>query len=164
MSNIQTKLPTVATVQTNGNGSHKLAAQQIADTQELRRLQVELERLRAENTELRKRLRYNANHVRIAQRAKADAMLFVADILADKDVSRAAMEARHDMSRRRWEYARAALKAAGMTDSYYRLKSRNAKAILHNLNELVERIEEAGRLDEIVRNLPRCRSRERWTW
>ena len=149
----------MTTLAANG---HKYVAP--ADLAEVRRLQLQIEQLRAENTELRKRLHYNGRAVRVAQRAKRDALLFAADILAERDVSLIAMQARHGMPRRRWENARAALRAVDMADRYYRLRTTNIRAVMAALNDLIERVEDDGSAEIIYRHLPAWRRRERLRW
>lgn len=141
------------------NGHH-IHAQRVVDVQEIERLQLDNKRLRNENQLLRDRLRYSTYHVFVAQQIKADALQMAQDVLAGLDVSREAMDARRNMSRRRWEKARAALRAANCADGYNRLMVLDVPTIQRRLGDLVERIEAAGNWGEVIVYLPRARRRE----
>jgi hypothetical protein len=78
----------------------------------------EIQRLRNENTQLRKALLLNGRAARIAERAYRDATLFIGDIMAGLPVSQYDMNERHGMTRRRWEWARALQKLASVANAY----------------------------------------------
>ena len=122
------------------------------------RLEAELHASRLENYRLRQALQMSAETTRIADQAYRDARLFVAALHADEDVSRPAMQHNHGMTRRRWEWARALMRLAEITDSYYRLKVWNVltaeKALLAARDSATENPK------ALRRYLPRVRRNE----
>lgn len=131
----------------------------LPELDELQRLRLDNARLRAEAAELRKRINANGWTARIAQRAADDAMLFIADLHRGLSVSRLAMDTRHGMSRRRWEYARALLAAARVANRWYRVTVFDAAAVQRAIDAAAKRAAEDG--DVIVARLPPGRVRER---
>lgn len=131
-----------------------------AEYEELRRLKLENLRLKAENAELAARTRYALRGGRIALQARDDALRLFSDLQMGQDVSRLDMARRHGMTRRRWEWARAALMAARLTDGYYRIhEGLDARTVERALDALVDRVQLDG-LHALKMRLPNCRQRE----
>lgn len=144
-------------------GSYPIAnSAPLIDYERLRRLELDVKRLRDENAALALQLRHAMTPGRIAQRARDDAMLLVGDYLAGLLVSRLAMETRHGLGRRRWEWARALLRYARCTDQWYRLQILDPRELERRLDAAVERIVNAGDagLAALKERLPRGRRRE----
>lgn len=142
-------------LQSRNGAGFRAANAQLVDYEELRRLQLEVARLRRENAAMALQVRHAMTPGRIAQRATDDAMLLVGDFFAGQLVSREEMYRRHGMSRRRWEWARALLRYARCTDRYYRFSHINDPArIAEKLGRAVDRLLDAGSLDELKRHLP----------
>lgn len=146
------------------NGTSAGAGQDIAILRHRHELEHEIRRLRRENTELRKRLRFDSQPSRIARRAREDALAIVTDLHTGLDVAMAAMEARRGMSRRRWEWARAILRMADCTNLRYQLKVMDPAEVERRLSQAVERIIEGQHLRDLEGHLPPSRRRERWNF
>ena len=131
-----------------------------AEYEELRRLKLENLRLQAENAEMALRVRYALRGGRIALQARDDALRLFSDLQMGQDVSRLDMARRHGMTRRRWEWARAALMAARLTDGFYRIHDGlDARTVERALDALVDRVQRDG-LHVLKMRLPNCRQRE----
>jgi predicted glycosyl hydrolase (DUF1957 family) len=108
---------------TQPNGSSYLtngAASTVSITR-YREMAAQMQALRDENTRLRNRLHQNGWALRISDQAYRDAMLLAAEIMADMDASMDTMREVHGVTRRRWEWARALMRLAGIADTYNRL-------------------------------------------
>lgn len=146
------------------NGTNGQVGREIAIHRHRHELEHEIRRLRRENTQLRNQMHENHTAVRIARRARKDALAIVADLHAGLLVSREAMEARRGISRRRWEWARAMLAAADCTNHFYRLTVQDPAEVDRRLSAVVDAIIETRLLTDLERYLPASRRRERWKW
>ena len=134
-------------------------APDLVDYERMRRLEREVGDLRRQNAALALALRYAQMPGRIAGRARDDAMLLVADYTAGMLIGRAAMEERHGMGRRRWEWCRALLKLARCTDQFYRLQTLDPRLIERRLDNAVDRVIDEG-LHVLKNRLPPGRRNE----
>ena len=121
-------------------------------------LEADLAASRQDAARLRKALRVNGRDAHIADRAYRDARLIVAALFNDEDVSTQTMRHEHGMSRRRWEWARALMRLADLTDSYYRLTVWNPLTVDNALK--AARDKSIDDLSRLKRYLPRGRGRE----
>lgn len=84
--------------------------------QALRLAKLEIERLRRENTQLRKKVAANGRHVRRVDRAYADALLLAQLHIGYSSTSRGYVQQAASMSQRRWQNAIGLLKLARVHD------------------------------------------------
>ena len=143
------------------NSSTRTATVSQADPQlhrRLRELEAEKRKLSMANQRLRKSIRVNGEAARIADRALEDALALANDICAGLPVSVLEAEDRHEMSRRRWEWARAMMRLAGITNDYYLLTVFDPAAIASALLEARDVATDDP--SQLRHYLPRSRRRE----
>ena len=144
--------------QPNGNSYLTNGAASTVSITRYREIAAQMQSLRDENTLMRKQLQQNGWAVRISDQAYRDSLLLAAEILADMDASRQTMQDAHGLSRRRWEWARALMRLAGIADTYNRLTEFDGATVETKLRKARDRA--ADNLTQLKRFLPRGRYRE----